>query len=286
MNSMTGYASATGEFSGTSVSLELRSVNSRYLEINFRIADELRSLEPVLRERLQQSMQRGKVECRITWSAAESAGIGGDLNRHLLERLAQWAEQIRGDIPDASPLSVADILRWPGVMVQQQKERDMAEPCLALLDQALPAFAASRQREGAKLAEYIIERLDAMQSKITLLEPMLPELIAAYRQKLKLRFDELTADADNDRIMQEIALFAQKIDVGEEISRLQVHMQAVRGILQQRGAIGKELDFLMQELNREANTLGSKSVSVETTRMAMALKVLIEQMREQVQNLE
>lgn len=286
MNSMTGYAVATGEFSGMSVSLELRAVNSRYLEINFRIADELRSLEPLLRERLQQSMQRGKVECRIAVSACEASAAGSELNPDILQRLARWTEQIRADIPDAAPLAVADILRWPGVMIQQQTERDMTAPSLALLDQALPAFVASRQREGAKLAQYIVERLDAMQSKITELEPMLPELIAAYRQKLKLRFDELTADADNDRIMQEIALFAQKIDVGEEMSRLQVHIQAVRRILQQRGAIGKELDFLMQELNREANTLGSKSVSVETTRIAMALKVLIEQMREQVQNLE
>ncbi|HET9113093.1 MAG TPA: YicC/YloC family endoribonuclease [Burkholderiales bacterium] len=286
MNSMTGYAAATGEFSGMSVSLELRAVNSRYLEINFRIADELRSLEPLLRERLQQSMQRGKVECRIAVSDCEASAAGSELNPDILQRLARWTEQIRADIPDAAPLAVADILRWPGVMIQQQTERDMTAPCLALLDQALPAFVASRQREGAKLAQYIVERLDAMQSKITELEPMLPELIAAYRQKLKLRFDELTADADNDRIMQEIALFAQKIDVGEEMSRLQVHIQAVRRILQQRGAIGKELDFLMQELNREANTLGSKSVSVETTRIAMALKVLIEQMREQVQNLE
>ncbi len=286
MNSMTGYAAASGEFAGMNLSLELRAVNSRYLEINFRIADEFRALEPVLRERLQQSTQRGKIECRITSSAAGSADIGSDLNRNMLEQLARWSEQIQGDISDAAPLSVADILRWPGMLVQQQKERDMTEPCLALLDQALPAFIASRQREGAKLAEYIIARLDAMQSKIAGLEPMLPELIATYRQKLKLRFDELTFEADNDRIMQELALFSQKIDVGEEISRLKAHMQAVRDILQRRGAIGKELDFLMQELNREANTLGSKSVSVETTRIAMALKVLIEQMREQVQNLE
>ncbi len=286
MNSMTGYAAATGEFSGMSVSLELRAVNSRYLEINFRIADELRALEPVLRERMQQVMQRGKVECRIAVSDRDGAGAGSELNPVVLKQLARWTEQIRGDIPDAAPLAVADILHWPGVMIQPQQERDMTEPCLALLDQALPAFVASRQREGAKLAEYIVERLNAMQSKITRLEPMLPELIAAYRQKLKLRFDELTVDADNDRIMQEIALFAQKIDVGEEISRLLVHIQAVRSILQQHGAIGKELDFLMQELNREANTLGSKSVSVETTQIAMALKVLIEQMREQVQNLE
>lgn len=286
MNSMTGYAAASAEFAGMNLSLELRAVNSRYLEINFRIADELRALEPVLRERLQRSMQRGKVECRITSSATGPAETGSELNRTILQQLARWSEQIRSDIADAAPLSVADVLRWPGMLAQQQKERDLTEPCLALLDQALPAFAASRQREGAKLAAYIVERLDTMQSKIAGLEPMLPELIATYRQKLKLRFDELTVDADNDRVMQELALFAQKIDVGEEISRLQMHMQAVRDILQRRGAVGKELDFLMQELNREANTLGSKSVSVETTRIAMALKVLIEQMREQVQNLE
>ncbi|MHB1677777.1 MAG: YicC/YloC family endoribonuclease [Sulfuriferula sp.] len=286
MNSMTGYAAATGEFAGQSLSLELRAVNSRYLEITFRVSDEFRSLEPLLRERLQANILRGKVECRIAVASANFPAAGSQLNQELLKQLAQWVLQIKQHIPDAAPLSAEEILHWPGILLLQQQECGLQAPCLALLDQALLAFQASRQREGAKLAEYIVERLEQMQLKIAQLEPHLPALITAYQHKLKLRFGELMANVEDDRIMQELALFAQKIDVGEELSRLQVHMQAVRTILRQGGAIGKELDFLMQELNREANTLGSKSVSVETTQIAMALKVLIEQMREQVQNLE
>ena len=286
MNSMTGYAAVKGEFAGQSLSVELRAVNSRYLEFVFRIGDEFRSLEPLLRERLQANILRGKVECRITLSSASSPLPGGQLNQNLLQQLAEWVLQIKQHIPEAAPLSAEEILHWPGMLLLKQQECSLQTPCLDLLDQALLAFQASRQREGTKLAEYIVVRLEQMQSKIAKLEPHLPELITAYQHKLELRFGELMVNVGEDRIMQELALFAQKIDVGEELSRLQVHMEAVRAILRQGGAIGKELDFLMQELNREANTLGSKSVSVETTQLSMALKVLIEQMREQVQNLE
>lgn len=286
MNSMTGYATVSSEFAGQVLSLDLRAVNSRYLEMHFRLGDEFRTLEPALRERIQQRIMRGKVECRIALNPTDNMSTGPQLNWVLLDQLAQLAQQIEQRIKPVVPLSVAELLRWPGVLVVQHAQQDLQAPCLALLDQALSALQVSRRREGDKLAGYIVERLDKMQLQINQIQPHLPKLIAAYQHKLKLRFNEFIANAEDERIGQELALFAQKIDVDEELSRLQVHIQAVRGILRQGGAIGKELDFMMQELNREANTLGSKSVSVETTQVAMALKVLIEQMREQVQNIE
>lgn len=284
--SMTGYAAVTAKHFEQVLSLDLRAVNSRYLELHFRAADEFRGVELALRERISQHIVRGKVECRIALTAASTLDAGTQLNTVLLDQLAQLAQQIDHRLPQVMPLNVADVLRWPGMLLTQHEQQDLQQPCLALLDQALLEFQASRQREGGKLAEHITERLDKMQLQINQLKPHLPDLIAAYQQKLTLRFAELIGNADDERIPQEVALFAQKIDVDEELSRLQVHINAVRSILKKGGAVGKRLDFMMQELNREANTLGSKSVSVETTQVAMELKVLIEQMREQVQNIE
>ena len=284
--SMTGYAAVTGKYFGQVLSLDLRAVNSRYLEQHFRASDEFRSVEPALRERISQQVGRGKVECRIALSAASALETGAQLNMALLDQLAQLTQQIGQLLEHAAPLNVADVLRWPGMLLSEYGQQDWQGPCLELLEQALREFQASRQREGEKLTEHIVERLDLMQLQIDQLKPHLPTLIAAYQQKLIQRFAELIGNAEDERIPQEVALFAQKMDVDEELSRLQVHIQAVRGILKKGGAVGKRLDFMMQELNREANTLGSKSVSVETTQAAMELKVLIEQMREQVQNIE
>ncbi len=286
MNSMTGYAAVRGEFAGQHLSLDLRAVNSRYLEIVLRGGDELRPIESVLRERIRGRVVRGKLECRIALSPAAKSAGDVQLNSGLLEQLAQWLLQIRQHLPDVAPFTAAEVLHWPGMLPPQIEQPGLQEASLALLDQALSAFAASRQREGAKLADYLSTRLDSMELQIVEIAPYLPQLIAAYQQKLRQRYLDLMADADDDRVMQELALFAQKIDVDEELSRLRAHIEAVRLILRQEGAVGKQLDFMMQELNREANTLGSKSVSVETTRVAMNLKVLIEQMREQVQNIE
>ena len=284
--SMTGYAAVTAKHFEQVLSLDLRAVNSRYLELHFRATDEFRGVELALRERISQHIVRGKVECRIALTAASTLDAATQLNTVLLDQLAQLAQQIDHRLLQVMPLNVADVLRWPGMLLTQHEQQDLQQPCLELLDQALLEFQASRQREGEKLAEHITERLDKMQLQIDQLKPHLPDLIAAYQQKLTMRFAELIGNADDERIPQEVALFAQKIDVDEELSRLQVHINAVRSILKKGGAVGKRLDFMMQELNREANTLGSKSVSVETTQVAMELKVLIEQMREQVQNIE
>ena len=285
ISSMTGYAASSIELSGLNLALDVRSVNSRYLEIQFRMNEELRALEPLLRERIAQQIQRGKLECRVTLNSAAMAPTQ-QLNVSLLERLTGLGEQVRAHLPEVAPMSLADVLRWPGMLDDSSRQQDLAQPCLALLDTVLREFKASRQREGDKLKQHLLQRVTAMEEQIARVAPRLPELVRAYQAKLVARFTEVLGSADDERIRQEIALFAQKIDVDEELTRLATHLKEMRRILDDNGAAGKRLDFLMQELNREANTLGSKSVSVETTQVAMELKVLIEQMREQIQNLE
>ena len=285
LSSMTGYATASVELAGLNLALDVRSVNSRYLEIQFRMNEELRALEPLLRERIAQQVQRGKLECRVTLTSAAVAPKQ-QLNATLLARLASLGTQVRAQLPEVAPMSLADVLRWPGMLDDSSRPPDLTQPCLALLDTVLLEFKASRQREGDKLRQHLLQRVAAMEVQIAQVAPRLPELVRAYQAKLVARFTEALGSADDERIRQEIALFAQKIDVDEELTRLAAHLKEMRRILDDSGAAGKRLDFLMQELNREANTLGSKSVSVETTQVAMELKVLIEQMREQIQNLE
>jgi uncharacterized protein (TIGR00255 family) len=282
---MTGYATASVELAGLNLALDVRSVNSRYLEIQFRMNEELRALEPLLRERITQQVQRGKLECRVTLTSAVAAPTQ-QLNTALLARLVSLNAQVRAQLPEVTPMSLADVLRWPGMLDDSSRPSDLAQPCLALLDTVLHEFKASRQREGDKLRQHLLQRVAAMEMQIAHVAPRLPELVRSYQAKLVARFTEALGSADDERIRQEIALFAQKIDVDEELTRLAAHLKEMRRILDDGGAAGKRLDFLMQELNREANTLGSKSVSVETTQVAMELKVLIEQMREQIQNLE
>ena len=286
ISSMTGYAAASLQSAGLNLSLDLRSVNSRYLEIHFRSGDEFRAIEPQLRERIAGCVQRGKLECRVTLGAATAAGRGFQLNSELLARLASLSETVSGHLPGAAQMSVAEVLRWPGMLDDAAAAGDLGQPCLQLLDTVLAEFVASRQREGDKLKAHLLERLAMMEAQIVRVMPQLPELVRAYQNKLVQRFNDTLGSADDERIRQEIALFVQKIDVDEELSRLAAHLGEVRRVLDRGGAVGKRLDFLMQELNREANTLGSKSVGVETTQVAMELKVLIEQMREQIQNLE
>ena len=286
INSMTGYATATVNQNGQTLSLDLRTVNSRYLEWHFRAGDEFRLIESAMRERVQQQLMRGKVECRISLSAAVHGLDEVQLNTVVLAQLSSLSQQVLQELATAKPLTVAEVLRWSGVLTSAQTEIDLPVVGMMLLNQALADLQLSRRTEGEKLAVHIVARLDAMQAQIADIQPHLPDIMSAYQLKIKERFDELVSNLEDERIAQEIALFAQKIDVDEELSRLQMHMQAVRDILKKGGVVGKRLDFMMQELNREANTLGSKSVSVETTRAAVELKVLIEQMREQIQNIE
>ncbi|OJZ18216.1 MAG: YicC family protein [Thiobacillus sp. 65-29] len=285
--SMTGFAARTLSVDHASVSIDLRSVNQRYLELHFRLADELRPLEPQLRELIQQRLARGKVECRIGLVLASAASLDNGLDAAILERLAQWQEDVRRRLPGAAALSVNEVLRWPGAVQTAAVSQDALND--AVLDgvrAALDDLLDSRRREGTRLRQHILDRLAAAEAQVTALQPMLPALAAAQRERLAERLREALGEAGHERLAQEVALVAQKADIDEEVSRLTTHFAEVRRVLDQRGATGKRLDFLMQELHREANTLGSKSVAVETSRVSLELKVLIEQMREQVQNIE
>ncbi|MDR2220198.1 MAG: YicC family protein [Methylobacillus sp.] len=287
ITSMTGFAALERETVAGILLLDLRAVNSRYLEMHMRLDESLRSMEPVLRETIAAKLGRGKVECRAILMAQPGAAASGEMHEGMLERLAQWSASAREYFPESRPLSVADILRWPGVLiVDQVSSETLSAQVLEALQQCLQDLVASRAREGDKLKALILEHVALMEIEVAKVRPLLPELMHAHQCKLTQRLHEAMQAVDDDRVLQEVALFAQKIDVDEELGRLTTHMQEVRRVLDAGGAVGKRLDFLMQELNREANTLGSKSVSVETSQVAMELKVLIEQMREQIQNLE
>jgi uncharacterized protein (TIGR00255 family) len=289
--SMTGYATASKELDSGSLSLELRAVNHRYLDIQMRMPDDLRGFENVLREAITAQLQRGKVECRINY-AARSAQSGATLNRGLLQQLAAWNREVQAALPDARGLGVADVLRWNGVLESPTTSSDeLRAALLDLMQSVLLEFSAMRAREGAKLGDFLLQRLDRIEALRNAILPHVPAVIAAYEQKLASRLREAMQNAPaqdtlDERVRQEITLFASKIDVDEELSRLASHLGEMRHILDNGGAVGKRLDFLMQELNREANTLGSKSVDAEVSRSAMEMKILIEQMREQIQNLE
>jgi uncharacterized protein (TIGR00255 family) len=284
--SMTGFAAVAAELETGSLSLELRSVNSRYLDLQLRMPDELRMHEPVLREAISAQMSRGKVECRINFAARQSTSNPAQLNPLLLEQLARWSDQIRNVLPNARELSVADVLGWKGVLESTALSAEALHATLqSLLQQALSDFAAARQREGEKLKAFLLERVSQIEALRTGVAPRIPGAIASYEAKLRARLLEALGGGD-ERVHQEIALYASKIDVDEELSRLQTHLAEMQRVLAKGGAVGKRLDFLVQELHREANTLGSKSVDTEVSRAAMEIKILIEQMREQIQNIE
>ncbi len=287
VRSMTGYAVENAEVAGGQITLELRAVNSRFLDLSFRMGEELRALENTLRQRIGEQVRRGKLECRVNFAANAQDALPTALNTELLTRLRTLAAGVSEAMPEARPLSVAEILRWPGMLGDASPDLDALHAAtLSLLDRALQQFNASRAREGEKLKQAIAQRVEAMRAQVAALRPLLPDIVSAYRDKLGKRLEELLPTLDVERLHQEVALFAQKIDVAEELDRLLTHLDEVMRVLEAGGAAGKRLDFLMQELNREANTLGSKSVSLDLTRASVELKVLIEQMREQIQNIE
>ena len=285
--SMTGFAAVAAELPGVALAVELRSVNHRYLDLQIRLPDELRGVESALREQIVSELKRGKVECRISLNrtAAGTAGLAVDAAR--VAELAKAAADVVRGAPDARPLSVGEILRWPGVLAEPTVPPDeLAVHARKLVEQALAELAASRAREGAKLVLTLVERCVAIEVQVARVAPRIPVIHAGYVEKLSARLKEAGLDPDQDRLKQELALFATKVDVAEELSRLSTHIAEVRRVLAAGGSAGKRLDFLMQELHREANTLGSKSVDTELSQASLEIKVLIEQMREQVQNLE
>jgi uncharacterized protein (TIGR00255 family) len=284
---MTGYAVESAELPVGSLSLELRSVNSRFLDLSFRMGEDFRLLEPQLRERIGEKVKRGKLECRVNFAPREAAGLPEAPNTALLDQLSRLEAAVIARASGATPLSVNEILRWPGMLGESRLDLEtLHAAALRLADQALVDLNASRAREGDKLKAILLDRVAAIRRQTAGLAPRLPEIVAAYRDRLTRRLEEILAAPDQERVLQEVALYAQKIDVDEELGRLETHLVEVERVLAAGGAAGKRLDFLMQELNREANTLGSKSVSMELTQVSVELKVLIEQMREQVQNIE
>ena len=287
IQSMTGYAAASAESPRGRLSLELRSVNARFLDVQFRIAEELRALEPLLRELITARVARGKLDCRFFLNQSVDAAQPQRLNAEALARLKQLGDEVRKAFPEAGALRVADVLRWPGVIAEAPADEETVKNItLELGRKALDELVATRGREGAKLAASILERVAAMRARVEEVAPLVPQSVAAYQQKISERLKEAVGSADEDRIRTEIALFATKVDVGEELDRLRAHLSEVERTLRKGGAVGKRLDFLAQELNREANTLASKSASSQISDGAIELKLLIEQIREQVQNIE
>lgn len=285
--SMTGYAALSQELPQGTINLEIKSVNSRYLDIQFRIMDELRGLEPSLRELIGSRLARGKIDCRLGFSAAVTAESLSHVNSGLIDQLLSLNKLVRERAPEAAPLSVAEILRWPGVIASEELSKEaLKEAVLALLTRALDDLAASRSREGAKLKDIILDRAAQIDGLVARIKPKTATIVANFQEKLRQKLKDAEVGSDDDRMRQEIVLFAQKIDVDEELERLTAHLTELKRILGKGGGVGKRLDFMMQELNREANTLGSKSVDQEMSQASMDMKVLIDQMREQIQNIE
>ena len=293
IHSMTGYAVASAEITGGTLNIEVRTVNSRYLDIQFRVTDELRMLESGLREAITSRVSRGKVDCRMSFSTAATGPRTQALNMDALQELKKLAEIVRSEMPAATPLRAADVLRWPGVMAEGRvSEAELREQAASLTKKVVVELTDARAREGAKLAAVILERAASMRKAVAVVAPLVPAAIAAYQEKLAQRLREALGSADDERVRQEIAVFGMKIDIDEELQRLKTHLDEVERVLTKGGdkgtgnPVGKRLDFLMQELNREANTLGSKAASQPISDCALELKLLIEQMREQVQNIE
>jgi uncharacterized protein (TIGR00255 family) len=287
IQSMTGYAAAAADSPGGRLSIELRSVNSRFLDLQFRIADELRAFEPMLRELIGARLARGKIDCRFFLNESSVTAKRERLNAEALERLKSLAAEAQAALPAAAPLTIADVLRWPGVIAEQAADEETLRRIAAeICTRALDDLVAARAREGAKLAASILERVAAMRRRVEEVAPLVPQAIAAYQAKITERLREAISGGDDDRVRSEIALFSAKVDVDEELERLRVHLSEVERALGKGGAMGKRLDFVAQELNREANTLASKSASQPISECALELKLLVEQMREQVQNIE
>ncbi|WP_296266907.1 YicC/YloC family endoribonuclease [Pseudomonas sp. UBA6562] len=286
VHSMTAFARVERAGSQGTLTWELRSVNHRYLEPHLRLPEALRDLEGAVREGLRQGLSRGKVECTLRL-AEETAGKPLQVDRERAAQLVAAAETVAGLIQQPAPLNPLEVLAWPGVLVADANDpQALNAEALGLFGEALKELLAGRVREGQELARLIGERLDAMSQEVAILRTLVPQMLAAQRQKVLDRFHDMQAELDPQRLEQEMVLLAQKSDVAEELDRLETHITEVRRVLKSGGAAGRRLDFLMQELNREANTLGSKAFDPRSTQAAVNLKVLIEQMREQVQNIE
>lgn len=287
IHSMTSFARYEHLASWGTLTWELRSVNHRYLEPSFKMPDFARASEHLLRDKLRKNLSRGKVECALRFEKAVTKAEQIALNEELLNSLIAANQQIAAKLPHVTPEQASTFLQWPGVLVASDIDQaDMEKAVLASFDKALQQMIEHREREGEQLEQIITQRLKAISAICVDMKTLIPEIIQKQKQKLLDRFAELKLDVDQGRIEQEIVFLAQKVDVDEELDRLNAHVAEVKNTLKTGGPCGRRLDFLMQELNREANTLGSKSIHSETSQTSVDLKVYIEQMREQIQNIE
>ena len=287
LHSMTGFARQSAESALGTISWELRAVNHRYLEVQFRLPEELRPKEQAFKQQIGATLKRGKVDCALHFQRASGRQGDMQLNTELVKLVGARAAEVSANLANAAPVNPLDVLRWPGVIAEPEVD---AEPLIAaaleLLEQTLTAMTAMRASEGERIAAMIESRCVDIAAIAVSVRERMPEILGAVRDKQRERIERLDVDADPARLEVELALLAQKLDVDEELDRLESHITEIRQALASDEPVGRRLDFLMQELNREANTLGSKSADAQTTKAAVDLKVLIEQMREQIQNVE
>lgn len=284
--SMTAFAHLEIKKSWGNAVWEIRSVNQRFLETYFRLPENFRNLELTLREKLRAALTRGKVECSLRIELNQNQNNGLALNQAYAEQVVnslKWLKQTANE----GEINLVDVLRFPGVVEAQNQDLDqISQDLLAGFEQILADFIAMRGREGANLQQLIQQRLDAISAEASKVQALMPNILQWQKDRLQQRFDELNLALDPQRLEQEMVMLAQRVDVAEELDRLQLHVKETTSVLNKGGAVGRKLDFMMQELNREANTLASKSINADVTNAAVELKVLIEQMREQIQNLE
>ncbi|MDH3545538.1 MAG: YicC family protein [Gammaproteobacteria bacterium] len=287
LHSMTGFARQAAESPIGTLSWELRAVNHRYLDVQFRLPDELRPKEQAFRQQVGAVLKRGKVDCVLHFRRTFDQQSDLQLDTRLVNLIATRLTELAATLPDVAPANAIDVLRWPGVIAEAEID---AEPLFAeastLLAQTLNAIAAMRASEGERISTMLESRCIDVANIAKAVRKRLPDVLAAAHSKQRERIAKLGVEADPSRLEVELALIAQKLDIDEEVDRLDSHLAEIRQVLTSDGPVGRRLDFLMQELNREANTIGSKSADTETTKAAVELKVLIEQMREQIQNVE
>lgn len=287
IRSMTAFSRQQGDTQNGHLVWELRSVNHRFSEVSLRLPDDFRFLESKIREQLTQRVKRGKIDATLRYQTGASDQQSLEVDKALVEKVAHASREIDQILYNAAPVSALEVLRWPGALKAPEVDADqLAADTLSLLDAALTELLETRVREGEKLKAVIVARCEAIGEQVKFVEKRLPEIMQAMRDRLEKRLADIAVELDPTRLEQEIVLLVNKADVDEEIERLKAHVDEVRRVLEQDEPVGRRLDFLMQELNREANTLGSKSVHIDTTGVSVELKVLIEQMREQIQNIE
>lgn len=287
IKSMTAYGRTEQSEDWGNASCEIRTVNHRYLEISLRLPEELRFLEQKIRDRISSKLKRGKVDCNIRFTHQEAVKDTLPVNQDLLGKVIETVEATAEKLKTPSPVNPLELLRWPGVLDKDVPDPEkIGGPVLDLIDQTLVNVIDTREREGEKIKTMVAERCQSAKQIVADVHEIMPTIQNNIREKLILKAQELTAEFNQDRLEQELLLLAQKMDVAEEMDRLNAHIEEVSRVLEQAGPIGRRLDFLMQEMNRESNTLGSKSTHMDTTNSSVELKVIIEQIREQIQNIE